>query len=427
LPENLHHLVNLTALGTFITLRTPMSYRFRFLSLLAVACIAFPARSPAPVVFRPHEKVKYVNPGEEEISGNAQELFNVAQSAERDGKAGRALKAYRKIVAKYPRSSLAPGAQFQVARLLEDRGDYLKAADAYRELVERFPRSPQFEEAIEKQFQIGDMYMQGKKLKVLGLAIFSSLDRSVEIFAAIIRTAPYGKYTARAQFNIGRAREKQGQNDLAIAAYEAVVEKFPNDSLAVDAQYQIGYLWFTAARQGTYDQNAALQARTGFQDFLFKFPKSEKAPQAKENLRLLEQKQTNNSLDIAKFYDKQKNYRAAVIYYNEVIRQQPGSTASEVAKRRVDELRSKVGDAALQPAAAIAAAKPKKNMEGNQQPDYNAQSASGKPARANAADLAPLPPAEADSALPPPASLSPEPSATPENSASPEPSAAPSP
>jgi outer membrane protein assembly factor BamD len=404
-----------------------MNYRFRFLCLLAVACIVFPARSPAPAVFRPHEKVKYVNPGEEEISGNAQQLFDVAQSAERDGNSGRALKAYRRIVGKYPRSSLAPGAQFQVARLLEERGDYLRAADAYRELVEKFPRSPHFEEAIEKQFQIGDMYLQGKKLKLLGLPILSSLDRSVEIFAAIVRTAPYGKYTARAQFNIGRAREKQGGNDLAIAAYQSVVEKFPNDPLAVDAQYQIGYIWFTAARKGTYDENAAIQARTGFEDFLFKFPKSEKAPQAKENLRLLEQKQTNNSLDIAKFYDKRKNYRAAVIYYNEVIRQQPGSPASEVAKKRVDELRSKVGDAALQPAAAIAAAKPQKNMKGNQGPDYNAQGASGKPARANAADLAPLPPAEADSALPPPASLSPEPSASPENSASPEPSTAPSP
>ncbi len=404
-----------------------MNYRFRFLCLLAVASIVFPARSPAPVVFRPHEKVKYVNPGEEEISGNAEQLFNVAQSAERDGNTGRALKAYRKIVVKYPRSSLAPGAQFQVARLLEVRGDYVRAADAYRELVEKFPRSPHFEEAIEKQFQIGDMYLQGKKLKLLGLSILSSLDRSVEIFAAVVRTAPYGKYTARAQFNIGRAREKQGGNDLAIAAYQSVVEKFPNDPLAVDAQYQIGYLWFTAARQGTYDQNAAIQARIGFQDFLFKFPKSEKAPQAKENLRLLEQKQTNNSLDIAKFYDKRKHYRAAVIYYNEVIRQQPGSTASEVAKKRIDELRSKIGDAALQPTAATAAAKPQKNTEGNQPPDYNAQSASGKPTRANASDLAPLPPAESDSALPPPASLSSEPSATPENSASPEPSAAPSP
>ena len=43
---------------------------------------------------------------------------------------------------------------------------------------------------------------------------------------------------------MGRAREKQGANDAALVAYQSVVEKFPNDPLAVDAQYQIGYIWF---------------------------------------------------------------------------------------------------------------------------------------------------------------------------------------
>ena len=104
-----------------------------------------------------------------------------------------------------------------------------------------------------------------------------TLDDAVEIFAAIVRSAPYGHYTARAQFDIGRAREKQGSPDLAIDAYQAVVEKFPNDPLAVDAQYQIGYIWFSAARAGTYDPEAADKARTAFQDFLFRYPKSEKA------------------------------------------------------------------------------------------------------------------------------------------------------
>ena len=51
-------------------------------------------------------------------------------------------------------------------------------------------------------------------------------------------TAPYGRYTARAQFNIGMAREKQGANDAAIQAYQAVVDKFPNEPIAVDAQYK---------------------------------------------------------------------------------------------------------------------------------------------------------------------------------------------
>ena len=109
----------------------------------------------------------------------------------------------------------------------------------------------------------------------------------MEIFAAIVRNAPYGHITARAQFDIGRAREKEGSPDLAIDAYKRV-EKFPNDPLAVDAQYQIGYIWFSATRAGTYDPEAPSRARVAFQDFLYRYPKSEKASQARENLALLE-------------------------------------------------------------------------------------------------------------------------------------------
>src|SRR5207249_4922525 len=86
---------------------------------------------------------------------------------------------------------------------------------------------------------------------------------------------------------------------------------------------------------------------TGFQDFLFHYPKSEKAGQARANLDILEHKQTANSYKVAKFYDKQKYYRAAVIYYNEVIRQQPGSEESNEAKKRIDQLRAKFGEIAL--------------------------------------------------------------------------------
>src|SRR5438445_5808394 len=161
------------------------------------------------------------------------------------------------------------------------------------------------------------MYLAGKKLRLLGIPYGTSMDRAVDIFAAVIRTAPYGKYTARAQFDIGLAREKQGANDAALQAYQAVVDKFPNEPVAVDAQYQIGYIWFTAAQTGTKDAAAATNAKTAFQDFLFHYPKSEKSAQARANLDILEHKQTANSYKVAKFYDKQKYYRAAVIYYNE--------------------------------------------------------------------------------------------------------------
>ena len=249
------------------------------------------------------------------------------------------------------------------------------------------------------------MYLNGKKLKFLGIPLASALDRAVTIFANVVRTAPYGKYTARAQFDIGLAREKQGANDAAIQAYQAVVDKFPNEPIAVDAQYQIGYIWFTAAQKGTKDAAAANNAKTAFQDFLFHYPKSEKAAQARANLDLLEHKQTANSYKVAKFYDKQKYYRAAVIYYNEVIRQQPGSEESNQAKKRIDQLRAKYGDAALQPALPVAqASKKKSNTRGARSDDGGTTPA--KPGAPN--NEAPLPASESDSSLPPPASLAPD-------------------
>src|SRR5213082_965051 len=317
-----------------------------FITVMGVLCLA--GGGQASIIFRPGEKMKYSAPGEEEISGNAQQLFDKAQEAEKQGNMGRAIKAYAQLLKKHPKDALAPGATYRAAQLLEFEGDYMKAAMTYRWLVERYPSSPNFDEAIEGQFRVGEMYLSGKKIKMLGIPIATSLDRAVEIFAEIVRTAPFGRYTARAQFDIGLARQKQSANDAAIQAYQAVIDKFPNDPIAADAQYQIGYIWYEAARLGTNDQAATQNARTGFEDFLFRYPKSEKAQQARANLQQLEHKATSSSFDVARYYDRQKAYRAAVIYYNEVIREQPGSAESEKAKKRIDQLRAKVGDKVLQ-------------------------------------------------------------------------------
>ena len=386
-----------------------MQFIIRAFLVFAVAALLLPESGKASVVFKPGQKAKYVAPGEEEISGNAAELYQIGQSAEKAGNIKRAIKAYKSLVKHHPKDTLAPGALYRSAQLQEQLHEYTPAAESFSQLVEKYPGSPHFEEAIEAQFRVGEIYLNGKKLKFLGIPLASALDRAVTIFANVVRTAPYGKYTARAQFDIGLAREKQGANDAALQAYQAVADKFPNEPVAVDAQYQIGYVWFTAAQTGTKDAAASANAKTAFQDFLFHYPKSEKAAQARANLDILEHKQTANSYKVAKFYDKQKYYRAAVIYYNEVIRQQPGSEESNEAKKRIDQLRAKFGDAALQPALAVSQTGKKK---GQTHGARTAETGSAKPGAPN--NDAPLPAPETDSSLPPPASLAPDTTTAPE-------------
>jgi outer membrane protein assembly factor BamD len=406
-----------------------MKYSFRILILPALIWCASPGPAAGSVIFKPGEKAKYRAPGEEEMSGNARELFSKAQEAEKNGNIGRAIKTYRALVRRYPKDTLAPGSLYRMAQLQEQSRQYLKAAQSYQVLVEKFSKSDRFDESMDSMFRIGEMYLAGRKVKILGIPFKASMDEAANIFAAIIRSAPYGKYAARAYFNTGRAREKQGSNEAALAAYQAVVEKFSNDPLAVDAQYQIGYIWSQAMRSGTYDPGAAAKAKTGFQDFLYRFPNSEKAAQARENLKMLENKQTSTAFEIARYYDKQKHYRAAAIYYNDVIRQQPGSPEGDRAKKRISELRAKLGDKALQSFAVTAAAANRKSKK--------IETASGPRSEADIHNDAPLPPPDTDMSLPPPASLLPDtttappsstidtlptlaPSATPETTAAPE-------
>jgi outer membrane protein assembly factor BamD len=387
---------------------------------IIAASVGLSSLSHAALFGRRSEKVQVRAPGEEEISGSAKELFDKGEAAESSGNLAVAIRAYRTLVRKHPKDALAAGAAWRFAVLQEKRGDLLKAAGAYRVVVENYPRSQHFEEAIEAQFRIGETFLKGKKVKLLGLPLRNTLDHAVEVFGAIVRSAPYGKYTARAQFGIGRAREKQGNADAAVAAYQAVVERYPNEPVAADAQYQIGYIWFKEARSGTKDAKAADRSKLGFQDFLFRYPKSEKAAQARENLRLLDQKQTSDAFLIARFYDKQKNYRAAVIYYNDVIRQQPSSPAGDRAKQRVAEIRAKVGDAALQPPEITAATAKGAKKSSTASAHTGLGPASGAPPmRTSPGDVAPLPPPEADESLPPPASMMPDTTTAPEPSPSP--------
>jgi hypothetical protein len=120
-----------------------------------------------------------------------------------------------------------------------------------------------------------------------------------------------------------------------------------------------------------------------------------------------------------------------VLYYNEVIRQQPGSAESQIAQKRIDQLRAKVGDAALQSAATIAEQNAKKNPKktaakspGSGGPAHDERAPAPPEMRGNPNDVAPLPPSADSDSLPPPAlndgSAPPETTATPEPSATPE-------
>ncbi len=309
----------------------------------------------AALVWRPGEGWVNEGSGQTLAASDAKAALQAARNLESQEVYKDALDAYRGITRRWPLSSVAGEAQFKVGLMLEKRAEFMSAYKAYQVVVTKHPGSQFFDLAIERQFSIGNLYLAGEPQKLWKIPLLPSMDKTAEIFETVVKNAPYGPWAPQALFKIGLAREKQKKWSEAITSYNKLIDKYPGSDFADDAQYQIGYAWYQAASQPDYDQSAAQKSIEAFQDFMVRFPNSEKLAQAQDYMLELSGRRVQGSMNIARFYESQKNFKAALIYYNDVVQQNPGSDLASEAKERVEVLKGLVEEkqSASVPASTI--------------------------------------------------------------------------
>jgi len=314
--------------------------------LLALASVwPVAAQNPSP---QGRERPESASRGAVSAGGAEGESFALAGEYYESGQTNAALAAYRSFLKSYPASSLASKAQYRVAEILDALGNSNKSFDAYQTLISRYPDTPEFEKAVAQQVIIANQYLQGKRMDFLGIPVLPGVERAQQMYESILKNAPYSKHAPIAQFNLGLSFERQNLIPPARQAYQTVLDKYPNSDVADDALYQIAYIHMRTGLSGqSQDLSSLVLAKETFEDFLLQFPNSEKAPQARDNLVEISDKESGDLMAIAKYYDWSKNYKAAIIYYNDIVRKQPKSADAGLAKSRIEELRGTVGDDAL--------------------------------------------------------------------------------
>jgi outer membrane protein assembly factor BamD len=315
--------------------------RSRLLLAFLVAFGFATSLAQATLVWRPGEGWSDET-GSTVSASSSRDQLELAHKLEAQGARDAALKAYKGLLRRWPLSFFAPEAQFRVGKILEDEGDFYSAFQALQKMVTKYPSSEYFEQALNEQYRIANLYLAGEPQRIWKIPVGPSMDKTIAMYERIIQNAPYGTYAAQCQFNIGLAREQQRKFSDAVDAYQKVLDNYPTSSVAANAQYQMGYAWMQSSASGDYDMSAAKKAIDSFQDYLVRYPSSDKAQQAQDNIHKLGMRQTQGAFDVAKFYETQHDSRAAFIYYNEVVREDPNSGQAQIAKKRIQELRPMV-------------------------------------------------------------------------------------
>jgi outer membrane protein assembly factor BamD len=319
-------------------------------AVLVCVC-AFPFTSPAPLIYRPGEGWTYEAVGSGKwVRTRAKDQLDVAEEAFDAKKYDTAFKASRRTVKVWPLSDYAPRAQYLLGRCYEARHDDKLAFDEYQRLLERYPKVENYQEVVQRQFEIANRYLAGQWFKLWGyIPFFPSMDKTVAMYEKVIKNGPYSAVAPQAQLNIGAAREKQVSffNRIdpfreAVKAYEAAADRYhDNGQVAAEAIYKAGYAYYKQARKAEYDQSVAGQAIATFDDFVTIYPDDPRVPEAQKMRNTLKTEQARGNFDIARYYEKKRRWDGAKIYYNEAFSRDPSGPFAQPARERLDALKKR--------------------------------------------------------------------------------------
>ncbi len=253
----------------------------------------------------------------------------------------RSSKEFVRLVRTYPRSQLAPEAQYLAGVSFEMISRPGAAFTAYKKVVEIYPFSQRFKDSIEREFLIAEQMFAGHRVELIGPIKVPALDKAVEIYEHIVLHAPYGDYADRAQMRLGEIFIRQQRYEEANRAFQKVVDDYPNSPLLEKAKFNVAFCARQLSLKASYDQSATQEAIGWYEKFIASHPDSDLIPQAKESLKALHAIKAEGLAEIAHFYEVQRKPAAAAVYYRDIIAKYPDTEPAAAAIARLKEMEQK--------------------------------------------------------------------------------------
>jgi outer membrane protein assembly factor BamD len=313
--------------------------------LAVILVVALPYPSPAPLIYTPGEGWYYETAGSNE--GNwrrtrAKDQLVVAQEAFDKKDYSLALNAAKRTVDTWPLSDYAPQAQYLVGRCYQAQHHDERAFKEYQKILDKFPRFVNYDEVLQRQYEITGQFLAGEWFRVWDLIpLFPSMDRTATMYTKIVKNGAYSSVGPQAQMKIGAAREKQKNYPEAVKAYERAADRY-NDrpDVAAEALFRAGVAYQKQAETAEYDQGTAAKAIETFDEFKTLYPDDPRVGQTEKIEASLRSEQARGNFKIAQYYEGHKKWAGAKVYYNQVLQKDPDpkSTYSTQARERIDAI-----------------------------------------------------------------------------------------
>lgn len=304
--------------------------------LILLILLFYPSLAYSAWIWTP-EIGKWINP-KHAVKDTSKEQFKWAMDFYEAKDYKQAISEFDKLVRFYPNSKDASNAQYYIGRSYQDIEEYYHAYLAYQKVIEAYPYAKNREEIIKRQYDIGLLFFEGQKAKIMGVALLPAIDKAIEIFEQVVKNSPYGEYADQAQFKIGQAYKKSSRFAEATVSFQKLVEEYPKSDLLDRANYQIAQCAYLASLGSSYDQESTDTAIEKFEDFVEGAKEASLSKEARENLKTLREKKAQNLYQTASFYERTGHRNSAAIYYKELVDKYPDTSLATESVAKLMEI-----------------------------------------------------------------------------------------
>lgn len=312
-----------------------MSTMFKRIAIGMVLFFALASQAHAFWIWTPKDK-KFVNPkwtAEDTPQKQLERAKEILEAREHK----KALIEFKALLRHYPEAYEAAEAQFSIGTCLEKMGKLYEAYLAYQKVIDKYPFSDTMNAVLKKQFEIANTLTE-TEAKILGIS-FPQQYYAIEIYRKIIDNYPYGELAPLSQYKIGLVLKSLGSFTEAKGEFEKVVSAYPESEWLEPAKYQVAECASLASLNAEYDQALSNEARERFEEFIEKHPDAELSEATRQQIQNLTDKEAEKDFTVAQFYEKQKEYPSAEIYYQGIVKKHPQSIWAEKSRERIRSLR----------------------------------------------------------------------------------------
>jgi len=228
---------------------------------------------------------------------------------------------------------------FFAAEMLYCKGKYIKAVKGYDSLLDEYPESGLYRAALERQYQIGQAFLSGRKFRVLGFIRIRGYEQGRKVMEKITDRAGNTEIGLRAALAVAQSLEKRKKFNEAYQKWSEISSAWSKADIAKKALLAMARCKHATYRGPEYDASGLVSAKSYYEDFRGRFAEQAQQLEIDSKLEQINEQLAYKHLLIGRYYKRTANITSANLYFQMVVDDWPDTSAAQMARRELEPVK----------------------------------------------------------------------------------------